>query len=298
MGTLGKCGLITFPRAWYEIQAKSFLLWVFSSSATLGLWSVCVWVLRPGFDLWRTSSLGSVIQSKAKDTIIFVFAVFVPTMYEDEYIYFMYFYGGFLWLKSQRLTEFTKSRMTVPRAVLVVVDNACVRSFANGINGIPMPSEVLALEIIGYHCKTATYENSVIIVKFTGFPSFKKCLWSLLILQSYWFQQLLCQFILIMELLKTMTYFRCLPPTESYQWQLIFMSFQIVNGTNGNQWQPMVPMVKLPMVPLVKLRTHRIIVDGIYPQIRVRPRVSVSMYVCVSLYDPCVHVGCFTLQPT
>ena len=37
-----------------------------------------------------------------------------------------------------------------------------------------------------------------------------------------------------MELLKTMTYFRCLPPTESYQWQLIFVrSFQTANGTNG-----------------------------------------------------------------
>ena len=30
-----------------------------------------------------------------------------------------------------------------------------------------------------------------------------------------------------------MTYFRCLPPTESYQWQLIFVrSFQTANGTN------------------------------------------------------------------
>ena len=30
--------------------------------------------------------------------------------------------------------------------------------------------------------------------------------------------------------------------------------------------------------------------DSIYAQVRVRPRVSVSVYVCVSLYDPCVHV--------
>ena len=36
-----------------------------------------------------------------------------------------------------------------------------------------------------------------------------------------------------MELLKTMTYVGCLPPTESYQWQLIFVrSFQTANGTN------------------------------------------------------------------
>ena len=64
----------------------------------------------------------------------------------------------------------------------------------------------------------------------------------------------------IMELLKPMTYVGCLPPTESYQWQLIFVrSFQTANGTNGNQWQPMVPMIKLPMVPLVKLRTHGIL---------------------------------------
>ena len=35
--------------------------------------------------------------------------------------------------------------------------------------------------------------------------------------------------------------------TESYQWQLIFVrSFQTANGTNGNQWQPMTPMIKLP----------------------------------------------------
>ena len=55
-------------------------------------------------------------------------------------------------------------------------------------------------------------------------------------------------------------YFRCLPPIESYQWQLIFVrSFQTANGTNGNQWQPMVPMVKLPMIPLVKLQTHGIL---------------------------------------
>ena len=30
--------------------------------------------------------------------------------------------------------------------------------------------------------------------------------------------------------------------------------------------------------------------DGIYAQKRVRPRVSVSVYVCVSLYDPRMHV--------
>ena len=30
--------------------------------------------------------------------------------------------------------------------------------------------------------------------------------------------------------------------------------------------------------------------DGIYAQVRVRPRVSVSVYVCVSLYDSCMHV--------
>ena len=30
--------------------------------------------------------------------------------------------------------------------------------------------------------------------------------------------------------------------------------------------------------------------DGIYSQVRVRPRVSVSVYVCVSLYDPRMHV--------
>ena len=30
--------------------------------------------------------------------------------------------------------------------------------------------------------------------------------------------------------------------------------------------------------------------DGIYAQMRVRPRVSVSVYVCVKLYDPRVHV--------
>ena len=60
------------------------------------------------------------------------------------------------------------------------------------------------------------------------------------------------QVVLITELLKTMTYFRCLPPTESYQWQLIFVRrFQTATGTNGNQWQSVVPMV-----PLVKLRTH------------------------------------------
>ena len=30
--------------------------------------------------------------------------------------------------------------------------------------------------------------------------------------------------------------------------------------------------------------------DGIYAQVRVCPRVSVSVNVCVSLYDPCAHV--------
>ena len=41
----------------------------------------------------------------------------------------------------------------------------------------------------------------------------------------------------VMELLKTMTYFRCLPPTESYQCQLVFVrSFQAASGTNGSQW--------------------------------------------------------------
>ena len=30
-------------------------------------------------------------------------------------------------------------------------------------------------------------------------------------------------------------------------------------------------------------------IDGIYAQVRVRPRVSVSGYVCVSFYDPRVH---------
>ena len=29
--------------------------------------------------------------------------------------------------------------------------------------------------------------------------------------------------------------------------------------------------------------------DGIYAQVPVRPRVSVSVYVCVSWYDPRVH---------
>ena len=29
--------------------------------------------------------------------------------------------------------------------------------------------------------------------------------------------------------------------------------------------------------------------DGVYAQVRVRPRVSVSVYVCGSLYDPRVH---------
>ena len=33
--------------------------------------------------------------------------------------------------------------------------------------------------------------------------------------------------------------------------------------------------------------------DGIYSQVRVRPRVSVSVYVCLSLYDPCVHESLF-----
>ena len=33
--------------------------------------------------------------------------------------------------------------------------------------------------------------------------------------------------------------------------------------------------------------------DGICAQVRVRPHVSVSMYMCVSLYDPCVHVFFF-----
>ena len=32
--------------------------------------------------------------------------------------------------------------------------------------------------------------------------------------------------------------------------------------------------------------------DGIYAQVRVRPSVSVSVHVCVTLYDSCVHV-CF-----
>ena len=36
-----------------------------------------------------------------------------------------------------------------------------------------------------------------------------------------------------MELLKTMTYVGCLSPTESYQWQLLFVrSFQTANGTD------------------------------------------------------------------
>ena len=30
--------------------------------------------------------------------------------------------------------------------------------------------------------------------------------------------------------------------------------------------------------------------DGMYAQVRPRPRVSVSVYVCVSLYDPRVYV--------
>ena len=30
-------------------------------------------------------------------------------------------------------------------------------------------------------------------------------------------------------------------------------------------------------------------IDGIYAQVRVRPRVSVSVYVCVNFYDPRVH---------
>ena len=33
-------------------------------------------------------------------------------------------------------------------------------------------------------------------------------------------------------------------------------------------------------------------IDGIYTQVRVRPCVSMSVYVCVSLYDPRMHV-CF-----
>ena len=37
-----------------------------------------------------------------------------------------------------------------------------------------------------------------------------------------------------MKLLKTMIYFRCLPPIESYQLQLILVrSFQTASGTNG-----------------------------------------------------------------
>ena len=32
---------------------------------------------------------------------------------------------------------------------------------------------------------------------------------------------------------------------------------------------------------------------GIYAQVRVRPRVSASVYVCVSLYDPCVFFNFF-----
>ena len=38
--------------------------------------------------------------------------------------------------------------------------------------------------------------------------------------------------------------------------------------------------------------------DGIYTQVRVRPRVSVSVYACVSLYDSRVHVCFLTLLPT
>ena len=30
-------------------------------------------------------------------------------------------------------------------------------------------------------------------------------------------------------------------------------------------------------------------IDGIYAQVRVRPPVSVSVYVCVSFYDPRMH---------
>ena len=61
-----------------------------------------------------------------------------------------------------------------------------------------------------------------------------------------------------MELLKPMTYVGCLPPTESYQWQLIFVwSFQTASGTNGNQWQPMVPMIKLPMGTIGKTPNAR-----------------------------------------
>ena len=33
--------------------------------------------------------------------------------------------------------------------------------------------------------------------------------------------------------------------------------------------------------------------DGIYAQVWPRPRVSVSVYVGMSLYDPCVHVQGF-----
>ena len=93
---------------------------------------------------------------------------------------------------------------------LLPANTACVQSFANGTNGIPMPPEVLPLAVIGYHwyqwyasgttaChwvlplvanladnltgrqnynapndvifKTATYENSVITVQFNAFPS-------------------------------------------------------------------------------------------------------------------------------
>ena len=45
--------------------------------------------------------------------------------------------------------------------------------------------------------------------------------------------------------------FGVLRPPKWYQWQPM-----AVNGTHGNQWQSMVPTVKLPLVLLVKLRTY------------------------------------------
>ena len=50
------------------------------------------------------------------------------------------------------------------------------------------------------------------------------------------------------------TYFLCYNQQKSFQSQPVSVRrLQTASGNNGNQWQPMVPLVKLP---LVKLRTY------------------------------------------